>query len=121
MISIGDVELSSHLLLRGVKNMIRRVSSTRYTMGGRAVIQSQSVNNGQTIVLVDEGQLGVLTVSQIDAINSYKASGERVTFTHHSGVWQVIVTEIDVTPGDEVANEDETATYFGTITMQITG
>jgi hypothetical protein len=124
MIAIGATQLSDNLLLPEIKNLPRRLTSTRYTMspsGSRAVIQSAAINNGQLITLVDEGPLGVLTGDQIDAINAYRASGERVTFVHHTGTWQVIVLEVEVTQGIMYADPIGTDTYFGRITMQITG
>ena len=124
MISIGAVILSDHLLLPGIKNLPRRIQSTRYTMspsGSRAVIQSAAINNGQTITLVDDSDLGAFTGEQIDAINSYLASGEEVVFVHHVGTWQVIVTNVEVTQGIPYNDPEPTDTYYGTITMQITG
>lgn len=120
-VSIGAITLSDHLLVPELKNMARRVTSTRYTMGGRAVIQSAAIANGQQITLVDEGPLGVLTGTQIDAINAYQASGEVVTFVHHTGTWRVIVLAVEVEQGIRYADPIGADTYFGRITMQITG
>ena len=124
MNAIGAVQLSDNLRVPEIKNMPRRLTSTRYTMspsGSRAVIQSAAINNGQLITLVSDGQLGDITGDQVDAINAYKASGEKVTFVHHTGTRQVIVLDVEVTQGIEYADPSGEDTYFGKITMQITG
>ncbi len=124
MISIGNVVLSDHLLLPGIKNISTRATSTRYTMspgGSRAVVQSFAMPTGQSITLVDDGNYGLFTGAQVDAINAYKASGAIVPLIHHQGSWQVIVTEVAVEQADGLADPMDTDTYFGTITMQITG
>ncbi len=124
MISIGSVILSDHLILPGIKNIQKRASSTRYTMspgGSRAYIQSYARPTGQTIALVDDGNYGLFTGTQIDDINIYKETGEKVSFVHHLGTWQVIVSEVAVEQSEGLANPTDTDTYFGTITMQITG
>lgn len=124
MISIGAVALSDHLLIPSLKNIQRRMSSTRYTMnpgGGRPYIQSMAMLGGQSIQLVDDGDYGLFSGSQIDAINVYKSTGESVVFVHHLGSWLVIVTDVEVEQADGLADPTNDDTYFGTITMQIIG
>jgi len=124
MNAIGAVQLSDNLRVPEIKNLPRRRSSTRYTMspsGSRAVIQSAVILNGQLITMISDGPLGDITGDQVDAINAYKASGEKVTAVHHTGTWQVIVLNVEVTQGIMYADPIGSDTYFGKITMQITG
>lgn len=121
-ISIGTVTLSEHLLLPGIKNIPLRAGSSRMTLGGRYVEQSIALESGQEIELVDPGSYGVLTGAQIDAINAYRASGEIVVFVHPQGTWNVLVVGVEVQLSDEVADPDSgDITYYGTITMRLTG
>lgn len=117
------LELSDHLYLPDLQNMKTRVGSgIRYTLGeggGRAVLRSVRLLNGQLLKLVDSSELGAFTGLQVDVINEFKASGEEVVFKHHRGSWRVTVEETDLKQTDGYANPDENDLYSGSVSLRI--
>lgn len=122
MTAVGAVTLSEHLTVPEIQNMVTRVSSTRYTMNPnapRAVVQSYARPAGQEIRLVDDGDYGLFTGTQIDALNVYKASGETVVFSHHQGIWNVRVVSVLVTQAEGLADPGPENEYYGEVVLQI--
>lgn len=118
-IQLGTIVLDDNLLVPGLKNLTSRAGSTRMTLGGRPVHQSIPITAGQQLQLVDDGEYGLFTGTQLDSINAYRASGELVDFVHHLGSWKVLVETVNVEQADGLTNPTADHTYNGTITMRI--
>lgn len=120
MASIGTItDLHENLALPGIKNLQQRAGETRWTLGGRPVVDSIPLEAGQLITLEEETEYGLFTTTQVDAINAYKASGEEVTFSHNMGTWQVIVEETNFTQSEGLTDPGPDDTWYGSVTMRI--
>lgn len=90
---LGDLALSPHLRLRGPHEWVSVNIEEKRTLDGRHLWFTDTARGGRPLVL--DGSGGHFTVGELAAIRALQARGEPVTLTHHSGVYQVLIRDIE--------------------------
>jgi len=114
-VSLGGIELSSHLTLdiqgAGV------AYSQRRCIGGAAVVQADGNDGGRTMTMNSAGHM---TIVQLEQIRTLQALGLPVDLIHHRGNFSVLIIDTAEMSDDfDIANPDAdaTLTVSGNITM----
>ena len=112
---LGDLELSDHLILKGLESAPGVAYSARRTLGGRMVVQvGATLSSGRTLALVSENHF---TLAQILAIKNIESAGLPVTLVHHRGTFTVMVVEVTDNPTINYSDPEPDDWYSGTINM----
>lgn len=91
--TLGDIELSEHLRLRGLLDWSPVVLDTKRTIDGLLLVDpSPPMQGGRALTL--DGSDGHFTVGQLRAVLALQAAGQAVLLQHHQGAFNVFITGI---------------------------
>lgn len=92
---LGGIELSDHLILRGLIGSPAAITTIRRTITGRPLHRTDPTPGGRVLSLIAEGHL---TRGQLKALRLVMAAGQPVPLTHHLGNYTVKILSLPEEP-----------------------